>query len=237
MFHLLGILPPVTELVNWIIAHGGLFLLLFIIFAETGLFAGFFLPGDSLLFVAGIFSKNFASHLFGLPIETYNQAVFHWHFIIILLLVTLAAILGNMVGYWFGKKSGPLLYKRNDSFFFKKKYLATAQKFFEKNGGMAIILGRFVPIVRTFAPIVAGIVQVNHQKFVKDSIIGAVAWVFGMMLSGLFLQDLFLRKFNIDLSKRIEIIALGIIFVTTAPVIYKFWKETRNAKNEETSAH
>jgi membrane-associated protein len=223
MFQLLGIMPPVTELVDWIIAHGGLYLLLFIIFAETGLFAGFFLPGDSLLFVAGIYVEKFATSFFNV------------HYIIIMLLITIAAIAGNMVGYWFGKKSGPLLYKRNDTFLFKKKYLITAQKFFEKNGGMAIILGRFVPIVRTFAPIVAGIVQFNKPKFIKDSVIGAFAWVFGMMLAGKFLQAMFMDKFNIDLTKRIELIALGIIFVTTAPVIYKFWKETRNEKKLEES--
>jgi membrane-associated protein len=211
----------VSLLVDWIIQHGGIYLLMFIIFAETGLFAGFFLPGDSLLFVAGIYATQFGESFFGA------------HYLIVMFVISIAAVIGNIVGYWFGKQGGPLLYTRKDSFFFKKKYLKTAQKFFNENGSTAIILGRFVPIVRTFAPIVAGIVQVDYKKFGKDSIIGAFAWVFSMMLAGKFLQTLIWDKFQIDLKHHIEKIALGIIIVTTAPVIYKFIKETRKAKHEE----
>lgn len=199
---------------DWIIQHGGLFLLLFIIFAETGLLIGFFLPGDSLLFVAGIYVQKFATE--------FGNQFFPIHYLFIMLLIAIAGILGNIVGYWFGKKSGPFLYERNDSFLFKKKHLNTAREFYEKNGNQAIILGRFLPIVRTFAPIVAGIVQMNWKRFMFNNIIGSMAWVFSMMLAGKFLHKFFLDKYNFDLTKRLEIIVIGIILVTTLPVIYKF---------------
>jgi membrane-associated protein len=228
---ILNYLKHPNELVKFIIDHGGLFLLMFIIFAETGLFAGFFLPGDSLLFVAGIFMRDFAAHLFATDATSY-QGFFHWHYLVVLLMVIAAAVIGNLVGYWFGKKSGPLLYERKDTFFFKRKHLETASKFYEKHGTKAIILGRFLPFVRTFAPIVAGMVSMPRAKFISDSIVGAVLWVCTMMLGGFFLQDLFLNKFGIDLSKKIEIIAIGIILVTTSPVIYKVIKENRKIKKE-----
>jgi membrane-associated protein len=226
---------PIYALVEYIVNHGGLFLLMFIIFAETGLFAGFFLPGDSLLFVAGIFMKQFAASLFGGTADSYAGAAFHWHYLIILSMVAAAGIIGNLVGYWFGKKGGPLLYQRKDTLLFKKKHLKAASKFFDQHGSKAIILGRFIPIVRTFAPIVAGIVVVDYKKFVKDSIVGAIAWVFSMMLAGYFLQDLFMRAFDVDLSKHIEKIAIGIIVVTTAPVIWKAVMINRQ-KDDDTEA-
>ena len=212
---LIYFLKHIDKFVEWIIAHGGLYLLMFIIFAETGLFAGFFLPGDSLLFVAGIYADKLGA------------TFFNAHYLIIMLAIAIAAVLGNLVGYWFGHKSGPFLYERKDSFFFKKRNLLTAQNIFDKHGSKAIILGRFLPIVRTFAPIVAGIVKEDFRRFIKDSIIGAVAWVFTMMLAGKFLYSLFLQKFDIDLTKHIEKIAIGIILITTLPVIYKFVKEGR----------
>jgi membrane-associated protein len=220
MNELLHLLRDPNELIKFCIAHGGLFVLLFIIFAETGLFAGFFLPGDSLLFVAGIYANDLGASFFGA------------HYLVAMLAVAAAAIIGNLVGYWFGYKSGPFLYERKDTFFFKKKHLETARDFFEKKGSMAIILGRFLPFVRTFAPIVAGIVKMPFRKFVFDSIVGAVAWVFSMMLAGKFLHKFFLEKYSIDLTKHIEIIALGIIVVTTGPVIYKFIMESRKRKQE-----
>ena len=143
---------------QWYINHGGLFLLLFVVFAETGLFAGFFLPGDSLLFVAGIYSNKLAQWLYDWNNDFLNLMM-------IVILVTICGILGNIVGYWFGKKSGPALYKRQDSFFFKQRYLRQASDFYEENGGFTIIVARFVPFVRTFAPIVAGIVKMDYAKF------------------------------------------------------------------------
>lgn len=128
---------------QWIIDHGGLYLLLLIIFAETGLFVGFFLPGDSLLFVAGIYVGLLSESFYNVP------------FVLIMVMIALAGVIGNYVGFWFGRKSGPLLFNRKDTFFFKKKHLYQAKEFYEKYGGGAIFLARFLPIIRTFAPIVA----------------------------------------------------------------------------------
>jgi membrane-associated protein len=208
---------------QWIINNGGLFLLLFIIFAETGLLFGFFLPGDSLLFVAGIFLPKFTQYL--------TDHFFPANGLVVMLLVVLMAVIGNFVGYWIGKKSGPYLYSRPDTFFYKKRHLFTAQEFFEKNGGFALIMGRFVPIVRTFVPVISGIVGLDFKKFTSYNIIGAFAWVFSMMLSGYYLQKLFLDMWQIDLSKHIEVIALGIIAVSLIPVITKFRKSQKEASS------
>lgn len=215
------------ELLNpeFYIDHGGLWLILFIVFAETGLFAGFFLPGDSLLFVAGIYSSELAAELF----STGNEFL---DLILITVLIATSGILGNGVGYWFGAKSGPYLFKREDSFFFKKKHLYTAKDFYEKYGGGAIIFARFLPIVRTFAPIIAGIVDMNKKKFTFFNMIGSFAWAFSMLFTGHYLYKFFLNTFHVDLKERLELIVLGIILVTTAPVIIKLIKGTnRNAVN------
>lgn len=195
---------------EWYIEYGGLYFLIFVIFAETGLLVGFFLPGDSLLFVAGIYVDKLAAEFFNVP------------YFVILVMIAIAGVLGNLVGYWFGKKSGNYLYTRKDTFFYKKKHLQTAHDFYEKNGALAIIGARFLPIVRTFAPIVAGIVKMDYKKFFVNNVIGSFAWVFSMMLAGRFLYKFFLTQYNIDLTKKLEIIVIGIILVTTLPVIYKF---------------
>ncbi len=211
------------ELLNpqFYIEHGGLWMILFIVFAETGLFAGFFLPGDALLFVTGIFSSTtktgpgiVASALF----ETNSQ----WADLGILwVLISIAGIAGNFVGYWFGKKSGPFLYERKDTFFFKKKYLLQAHDFYEKNGGGAIIIARFIPLVRTFAPIVAGIVKMDKKKFAYYNIVGSMLWVGSMLVGGHFLQRLIYKEFNFDLKEHLEVIVIGIVAITTFPVIWK----------------
>lgn len=201
------------------IQHGGLWLFLFIIFAETGLFAGFFLPGDSLLFVAGIYSSELAAEI----LVTGNTFV---DLMILTILVVVAGVLGNWVGYWFGAKSGPYLFKRQDSFFFKKKHLYTAKEFYDKHGGGAIIFARFLPIIRTFAPIIAGIVGMGKKKFSFFNIIGCVAWAISMLFAGHYLYRFFLNNFDFDLKKRLEFIVLGIVFITTAPVIIKLIRGT-----------
>jgi membrane-associated protein len=190
---------------QWYIEIGGLYMLLFVIFAETGLFVGFFLPGDSLLFVAGIYAEELGNEFFGV------------HYLVIMMLIALAGILGNFVGYWFGKKSGPMLYRKEDSFFFRKKHLENAKRFYEKNGALTIIAARFLPIIRTFVPIVAGMVKMDYKKFTLYNIIGSIAWVFSMMLAGLFLSKQFPW-----IKDRLEIIVIVIILVTTLPVILKF---------------
>lgn len=203
------LLTPMFYIIN-----GGLWLLLFIVFAETGLFAGFFLPGDSLLFVAGIFSNMLAAYLFDMGSDFLNL-------LLIIALVTVAGVLGNATGYWFGRKVGPAMYKWKDNFLFKQRYLQQAHDFYEKHGGGAIVFARFLPIVRTFAPIVAGIVQMDRKKFSFFNIIGCIAWATSMLAAGHYLDKLFIEKFDIDLKKHLEIIVIGIVVVTTAPVIIK----------------
>lgn len=196
------------------IQHGGLWLFLFIVFAETGLFAGFFLPGDSLLFVAGIYSNELAAELFNLNNDLLNL-------LLLALLVIFSGVLGNMVGYWFGAASGPYLFRKEDTFFFKKKHLLTAKDFYDKHGGGAIVFARFLPIIRTFAPIVAGIVRMEKHKFSFYNIVGCIAWAITMLFAGHYLYKFFLNQFGFDLKERLELIVLGIILVTTAPVIIK----------------
>ena len=198
------------------INHGGLWILLFIVFAETGLFAGFFLPGDSLLFVAGIYSDKLANEI----VHTGNDFL---DLLILMVLISLAGILGNYVGFWFGKKSGPFIYHRKDSFFFKRKYLNQAHDFYEKHGGAAIIFARFLPIVRTFAPIIAGVVNMDKKKFSFYNIVGCVSWVTAMLFAGHFLQKIIFNQFNFDLKKHLEVIVIGIILVTTLPVLFKIF--------------
>ena len=227
---ILGI--SIKELLNpqFYIEHGGLWMILFIVFAETGLFAGFFLPGDALLFVTGIFSdKIVKAALF----TTHNQ----WADLSILwVLITLAGIAGNFVGYWFGKKSGPFLYERKDTFFFKKKYLRQAHDFYEKNGGGAIVIARFVPFVRTFAPIVAGIVQMDKKKFAYYNIMGCMLWVGSMLLAGHFLQKIILKEFHFDLTEHLEVIVIGIVALTTLPVIWKVFLSKKKTGTVVTKA-
>lgn len=195
---------------------GGFWLILFIIFAETGLFVGFFLPGDSLLFVAGIYAVDIISGTFGTTGNDFLDTF------ILASSVAVAAIIGNEVGYFFGRKAGVALYKKEDTFFFKKKYLFQAHDFFEKHGALAVIMARFLPIVRTFTPIVAGIVQMDKGKFLRDNIIGAILWSFILIFAGHYLDKLFIEQFDIDLKKHLEMIIIILVLVTTLPVLIKF---------------
>lgn len=196
-----------------IIHYGGLALLLFIIFAETGLFFGFFLPGDSLLFVAGLMC---GSPIFDVNIYT------------LIISLIIAGILGNFVGYYFGKKTGPVLFRRDDSFFFKKKHVNAAKEFYNRYGGTAIVLGRFLPIIRTFVPIMAGVVNLDFRKFVIFNIVGCVAWILSMVLSGFFLGKAFPT-----LQNNLEYIVITIILISMIPVVFTYIKEHRRTKSEE----
>ena len=221
-FHWTQLLQP-----QWYIENGGIWFIMFAVFAETGLFAGFFLPGDSLLFVTGIFSNDLVKK--GLGIHTESTFI---NLIILGLIISLAGIIGNFVGYWFGKKSGPFLFQRKDTFLFKKKYLFQAKEFYEKHGGGAIVTARFLPIVRTFAPIVAGIVGMETKKFALYNILGCIAWVFSMLFAGYYLQELFLSWFNFDLKNHLEVIVIGIVLLTTVPVFIKLFLD-KNKKNTQ----
>ena len=220
-FHWTQLLQP-----QWYIENGGLWFIVFAIFAETGLFAGFFLPGDSLLFVTGIFSNELVKT--GLGVDTGNTFV---NLLIFSVIISLAGIVGNFIGYWFGRKSGPFLFERKDTFFFKKKYLFQAKDFYDKHGGAAIIMARFLPIVRTFAPIVAGVVGMDKKKFTYYNVVGSIAWVFSMLFAGHYLQKLFESQFNFDLKKHLELIVIGIVLITTAPVIIKLFFSRKKMTN------
>jgi len=197
----------------------GLFIVLFIVFAETGLFAGFFLPGDSLLFLSGIYSRDLVENVAYIGGDFMNVTILST-------LVALAGVLGNMIGYWFGAKSGYYLFKKEDTFWFKKKYLFQSKDFFEKYGGKAIVFARFLPIFRTFAPIVAGIVSMDKKKFMFFNIVSSFLWSFVLIFSGHYLYGMFL-DFGIDLKHHIEWIVIGIIIVSTFPVLLKLFKKPK----------
>jgi membrane-associated protein len=173
-----------------------------IIFAETGLLVGFFFPGDSLLVSAGLFASTGDLNIFFLN-----------------LLLIPAAILGNSVGYWIGYKSGPKLFKREQSLLFRKDYLIKTKEFYDKHGGSTIIITRFMPFFRTFAPIVAGIGQMKYSKFTNYNIISAIMWIMSMTLIGFFLG----RSIpNID--KHIDKVIIIIVFLSLLPAIIKYLK-------------
>ena len=205
----------------------GLWLVLFIVFAETGLFAGFFLPGDSLLFLAGIYSRELIENFMFVDSDFLNV-------VILAALVAAAGILGNTVGYWFGAKSGYYLYNKQDTFWLKKKYLVQSKDFFEKHGGRAIILARFLPIFRTFAPIVAGIVMMEKKKFMLYNVISSIVWSFSLIFAGHYLYGFLLENYEIDLKQHIETIVIVLVVITIVPVILKFSKKAKEEESEET---
>ncbi|HTD92535.1 MAG TPA: DedA family protein [Chitinophagaceae bacterium] len=207
----------IQRFIEWIIQNGGLYFLLFVIFAETGLFVGFFLPGDSLLFAAGIFMNVLVKELGG------ADHGFGFYHIIIILMVIIASVIGNLVGYWFGFKTGPLMFERKDTWIFKKKHLLRAKAFYEQYGKATIFVAKFLPIIRTFAPIVAGIVKMPRPVFIFYNIIGSICWVSSMILGGFFLQTWVERKFGFSLKDHIEAITIVIVLITTLPVLYKLF--------------
>jgi membrane-associated protein len=232
-FHWSQLLQPEFYIVN-----GGLWVLLFIVFAETGLFAGFFLPGDSLLFVAGIYAHEIKEGEPGLAHQfldliglggVRSELV---DLFILTALISLMGILGNMLGYWFGRRIGPTMFAWRERFLFKRKYLYQAKEFYDKHGGVAIIGARFLPIIRTFAPIIAGIVQMDKKRFTYFNIIGCIAWVTSMIFAGHFLQKWILDWFGFDLKSHLELIVLGIVLVTTAPVLIKLFSPTKKNPTE-----
>jgi membrane-associated protein len=148
-------------------------------------------------------------------------------------LISLAGILGNTLGYWIGKKFGLGMYNWRDRWFFKKRYLQEAQSFYEKHGGGAIVLARFVPIIRTFAPLIGGIVKMDRAKFSYYNIIGSFAWVTSMILGGFFLQRWLLKAYDFDLKEHLEIIVVGIVLISTLPIFIKLvFGKKKKAKDE-----
>lgn len=208
-------LMDAEKLAAFVTQYGGLYLVAFIIFAETGLFVGFFLPGDSLLFVTGLMIANSQN-----PFGNDFLNLLYW-----IVLIIIAGVIGNAVGYWFGRKTGPLLFEKRDTFLFKRKHILQAKEFYDKRGGAAIILARFLPIVRTFAPIVAGIVKMERKTFILYNYIGCVLWVTSMILAGYFLGE------NEWVKHNFEKIVIGLIVVTTAPVIFKMFFHKKKPEN------
>jgi len=196
---------------DWIVTHGGLYLLLFIVFAETGILIGFFLPGDPILFISGVIIANMSLSATN-PVLT----LLYW-----IILISMAAIVGNFVGYWCGKYFGHRLLKMKDNWLFKKEYIYKAQEFYEKRGGGAIILARFLPIVRTFAPIVAGIVEMDFRKFALYNVVGAIIWVGTLVTLGYLVGE------NPWVQRNLEYVIMGIVVLATAPVIIKLFTKTK----------
>lgn len=197
-----------------IIRSGGLLAIGLIVFAESGLLVGFFLPGDTLLFTAGFFAGQGVVPLFGLIIT-----------------VVLAAIIGDNVGYEIGKRTGPKLFHKEESMFFRKEYIDKAQAFYEKHGGKTVIMARFVPIVRTFAPVVAGVGKMSHKRFFMFNVIGGTIWGAGVVLLGFWLGS---KIPNID--KYLLPVILTAMFFSLSPTILHLSKELlRKRRTNRTS--
>jgi membrane-associated protein len=211
----------ITEWIHWftqiynveaVIHWGGLAGMTFIIFAETGLLAGFFLPGDSLLVAAGLLTA---------------RGTFDNNILLTCSILSVAAVVGDTTGYWFGAKTGPVLFKREKSLLFNPKHLRTTHAFYERHGGKTIIIARFMPIVRTFAPIVAGIGTMNYTRFLSYNVFGGVGWVWSMVLLGYGLGIQFPW-----IIKSIDKVIIVVIFVSLLPMFIHILLERRKKPQE-----
>ena len=180
----------------------------FVIFAESGLFFGFFLPGDSLLFTAGLLASQGFLNI--------------W---VLLAVGFVAAVLGDNIGYWFGHKVGPKIFAREDSLLFKRHHLIAAQKFYELHGPKTIVLSRFVPFIRTFAPIVAGAAQMHYATFMTYNLLGGALWAIGITLLGFFLGNIPV------VHAHYELVVLVIIFASIVPVVMHLIQDLRNKRS------
>jgi len=194
--------------VRGLIQLGGLLMVCVIVFVETGLFFGFFLPGDSLLVTAGVFAAAGDLNLAAL-----------------LVAASVCAVIGDQVGYWIGRKAGRALYSRPDSMFFKRKHLERAHEFYEKYGGKTIVIARFVPIIRTFAPPVAGAAEMTYRKFVFFNVAGGVLWVWSMVLLGFLLG-----RSVPNLDRHIHLVIAIVVFLSVLPGIVEFYRARRRGR-------
>ena len=207
-------MDQILEFINWIrdvkglVQWGGYVGLTAIIFAETGLFFGFFLPGDSLLVTAGLFASQ---PEFGLNVYLLGT------------ILTIAAIAGDAVGYWFGRVSGPRLFTRPESRFFKPKYLRQAADFYERHGGKTIVIARFMPIVRTFVPIVAGAAGMAYPRFLLFNVGGGIFWIWSMLFTGYFLG-----RYIPGIDQHIEKVIIVVVLLSISPAIHAWWKARRS---------
>ena len=211
IYQILNFIKP-DRLINWLLDLLGVYVyfgLFFIIFAETGLAVGFFLPGDSLLVVTGLMAKTLPDKL---------------NIFLVLTAFLAGSIIGDSTGYWTGRVMGKSLFTREDSFVFKPSRVEKANKFFEKYGAKTIILARFVPIVRTFAPLVVGASQMPYIKFLTFSVLGGILWIMTMVLSGYFLGGLVEEALGIKLQDHIEKVVIIVVILSLLPPIIEFLK-------------
>jgi membrane-associated protein len=195
--------------VEFLVRTGGLVALIVIVFVETGLLVGFFLPGDSLLVTAGIFAARG-----DLDLVTLNASL------------SLAAIAGDSVGYWIGVRTGPKIFTREDSLFFNRRHLISAKEFYDRHGGFTIFIARFMPIIRTFAPVVAGVGAMQYRKFIAYNVFGGIFWVLSMTLAGYFLGTLVP-----NIQERIHLVIAIVIVLSLLPAIIKFFSERSKARS------
>ncbi len=198
----------IIEFISRYGANVGYIILFAIVFAESGLFFGFFLPGDSLLLTAGLLASKDLLNI--------------W---ILVPLMFVAAVLGDNVGYWFGAKTGPRIFNRENSLLFKRKNLLAARAFYDKHGGKTIILARFMPFIRTFAPIVAGAVEMEYRRFFFFNLVGGVLWGIGVTLAGYFLAQLFPPE---KLDRYFLLIVVGVIVISVLPTAIHLWNDNRH---------
>jgi membrane-associated protein len=219
IYQIIDFIKP-DNLINWLLDLLGVYVyfgLFFIVFAETGLAVGFFLPGDSLLVVTGLMAKTLPDKL---------------NIFLVLTAFLSGSILGDSTGYWTGRVMGKSLFKREDSFIFKPSRVEKANQFFEKYGAKTIVLARFVPIVRTFAPLVIGASQMPYAKFLTYSIFGGLLWIFSMVLAGYYLGTLVEQTFGIQLQNHIEKVVILVVFLSILPPLIEFAKHKFGKKNE-----
>ena len=194
-----------------LVSDGGLLIVLLLVYGSTGLFFCFFIPAGAILFTVGIFTAT---------------GELQYDIFTVCSLLILASVLGNLTGYWFGWKTGPLLYKRKDSRFFKKQHLKTAETFYNKYGWLALTVGLYLPIIRTFASIVAGMVRLDFRRFILLTVAGSVVWILSFVLAGYFIGS---RPY---LKPWLNYIVIGFILVVTIPLIIWIFKELRKMRKE-----
>ncbi len=208
-----ALVDSLREFLHWIynvegvIRWGGLGAITTIVFIETGLMVGFFLPGDSLLVTAGLLAST-------------GLLDIRW----LLLATPVAAVVGDAVGYWIGRAAGEPLYRREQTWFFRRDHLLRAKEFYERHGGKTIVLARFVPIIRTFAPVVAGVARMPYRRFLSFNIWGGVGWVLAMVLTGFTLGRAFPA-----LMKRIDLVVIAVIILSLLPGLVEIWRGHRRA--------
>jgi membrane-associated protein len=198
--------------IELLIRYGGLLIVFLIVYASTGLFFCFFLPSGGVLFTAGVLVATGA-----LPYDL----------VTVCLLLTLASILGNSSGYWFGRKAGPSLYRRPDSRFFKRQYLVAAEEFYRKYRKPALIIAFFLPILRAFAPIVAGMIRMSFRRFILPTLLGSVLWIISFVGVGYFIASRPLLK------PYLKYIVIGVILLVTIPVVIKIVRELKKTRKNK----